>query len=377
TPPRFWEWLLSRRDPKLLRGAAREVVVVDAALPEDAPEGQGFLVRFRTSRDYDVEVEGELIAKGTLEQPLITQYGKFTLRAGSHGTPSPGSSYELGIAPLEDVVDGALSALSVTIPKVGSGSNELVKVVTLEYPDASPARAAAFLKQLMETYLSRRQAWKTENASAAETFVVSQLQGMRESLDDTERKLANYRSNTRVVVLDNEAKALIEQVGKYEEQRVAARLQVAALSDIKRVLKQPNPPVEAYLLGEAHDTVLEGLGRSLSEARKQLTDLEGRFHEAAPDVRNQKAQIEAQLDSIRNYVTTRLARSQENLGALNSVIGQFEDKLRTVPGAELGLAQLARDSDVYRKLYTNLLERKQQAGILKASTVSKNRILDL
>jgi tyrosine-protein kinase Etk/Wzc len=377
SPPRFWEWLLSRRDPKLLRGATREVSISDASLPDDAREGEGFVVRFNSAHDYEVLAEGESIARGVLDVPLVTPVATFTLHAGSHGTPRAGAMYELGIAPLAEMVDSAISALSVTVPKAGASGGELVKVVTLEYPDQSPQRAAVFLKQLMETYLSQRQTWKTENATAAESFVIGQLQGMRDSLDDTEKKLAEYRSNTRVVVLDNEAKALIEQVGKYEEQRVAARLQVAALADIKRVLKQPNPPVEAYLLGEAHDTVLEGLGRSLSESRKQLVELEGRFHDTAPDVRNLKVQVNAQLDTIRNYVTSRLARSQENLGALSSVIGQFENKLRTVPGAELGLAQLARESDVYSKLYSNLLERKQQAAILKASTVSKNRILDM
>jgi tyrosine-protein kinase Etk/Wzc len=375
-PPRFWRWLLSKRDPRLLEGASGELTVDHASLPAVEREALAFAVRFKSEREYEVLLEGQPLAQGTLGVPVETARGSFTLRAGSVSRPRTDAQYDLVIIPFEDVVDGAIMSLNVTAPKVGPGSSESVKVVTLEFPDQSPQHAAAFLRELMDAYLSQRQSWKTENATAAESFVSSQLQSMRDSLDHTEQRLADYRSNA-VVVLDNEAKALIEQVGKYEEQRVEARLQVAALSDIKRVLKQPNPPVEAYLLGEAHDTVLEGLGRSLAEARKQLVELEGRFHDTAPDVRNQKAQVDAQLDTVRNYVTSRLARAQENLSELNGVIGQFEDKLRSVPGAELGLAQLARESDVYSKLYSNLLERKQQAAILKASTVSKNRILDL
>ncbi|HEY6878199.1 MAG TPA: GNVR domain-containing protein, partial [Polyangiales bacterium] len=121
---------------------------------------------------------------------------------------------------------------------------------------------------------------------------------------------------------------------------------------------------------------LEGLGKSLSAARQQLTELQGKFLDTAPDVRNAKAQIAAQTETVRNYVNGRLARAQENLGTLNSIIAQFQEKLKSVPGAEVGLAQIARESDVYSKLYTQLLERQQQAAILKASTVSKNRVLD-
>jgi tyrosine-protein kinase Etk/Wzc len=192
-----------------------------------------------------------------------------------------------------------------------------------------------------------------------------------------QHKLADYRQNNRVVVLDNEAKAMIERIAKYEEQRVTARMQVAGMADIQRSLKGPNPPMGAFLLGEANDPVLEGMASSLSTARQKLTGLDSRFSGAAPDMREQQAQVDAQLAAIRSYVSSRLTRAQESLGALNSIIAQFEEKLKTVPGAELGLAQLSRESEVYSKTYSYLLERQQQAAIIKASQLSKNRVLDL
>jgi tyrosine-protein kinase Etk/Wzc len=376
SPPRLWHWLLSGRNPKLLQAAGRELTLENASLPEGVQSAQDFHIRFSTPHDYQLFVRDTPIASGSLDFPTVTKFGTLTLRGGSQSRPKSGAEYDLRVSPLDDVIEDVSSNLVVTVPKVRSVSNEMVKVISLEFTHRSPTQAAEFLTQLMKSYLSERQSWKVEDATAAESFVTKQLQGMRASLDSTERKLADYRSNTSMVVLDNEAKAMIEQMGKYEEQRVAARLQVAALSDVKRALKNPNPPVEAYLLGEARDTVLEGLGRSLADARQDLTELESRFNDAAPDVRNQKAQIAAQLETIRNYVTSRLGRAQENLSALNGIIGQFEDKLKTVPGAELVLAQLARESDVYSRLYSYLLERQQQAAILKASTVSKNRVLD-
>jgi tyrosine-protein kinase Etk/Wzc len=154
-------------------------------------------------------------------------------------------------------------------------------------------------------------------------------------------------------------------------------MQVAAMADIQRSLKGPNPPIGAFMLGEANDPVLEGMASSLSAARQKLTTLDARFSGAAPDMREQQAQVDAQLAAIRSYVSSRLTRAQESLGALNSLIAQFEEKLKTVPGAELGLAQLSRESEVYSKTYSYLLERQQQAAIIKASQLSKNRVLDL
>ena len=79
---------------------------------------------------------------------------------------------------------------------------------------------------------------------------------------------------------------------------------------------------------------------------------------------------------VQSYVASRRLRAQKQLESLNSLIGSFEGKLRTVPKAELELAQLTRNVDVQAKMYTFLIERNQEAAISKASTISRNRILD-
>src|SRR6476646_10744750 len=115
--------------------------------------------------------------------------------------------------------------------------------------------------------------------------------------------------------------AMVEQIGRYESQRVASRLEVAALRDLKRALKQPNPPLEAYLYGEGSDVVLQGLARSLSEAQQKLNEYEASFEGAAPNVKQQRSQVAAQLNTISSYVSNRLARAEDNLQSLNGVIG--------------------------------------------------------
>jgi tyrosine-protein kinase Etk/Wzc len=122
--------------------------------------------------------------------------------------------------------------------------------------------------------------------------------------------------------------------------------------------------------------VLTGLATSLSESQQKLAEADARFNAAAPEVREQRAQVDSQLGAIRSYVSNRLSRSREALSKLNGIIGQYEGKLKTVPGAELGLAQLTRESEVYSSVYSFLLKRQQETAIVKASTISKNRILD-
>lgn len=374
-PIRYWAWLRARRDPALLDGVSRELAVENTALDAALGRPQKYEVSFSTEADYDLSASGRVLGHGRLNERLQVDGLSLLLTPGSAGHPSPDSQYELSVSPLEEATDQAARLLEVSAPKPG-GTAEPVKVVTLRFSAETPVLAAKFLRRLMQAYLEQRQLWKTENASAAEAFVSQQLDGMRGSLGQLEKRLADYRAENRVVVQDNEGRAMTEQLAKYEEQRVKARLEVAAMTNVQRALQAPDPPVGAYLLGEDDDKVFESLATSLSRARQQLTDLEARFNPSAPDVREQRAQVEAQLGGIRSYVTTRLRRAEQSLESLNGIIEQFERRLTSVPGAELGLSQLTRESEVYGRLYSHLLERQQQTAIVKASTISKNRILD-
>lgn len=392
TRPRYWEWRLSERDPELFDAALRRVRATNTHFLSRTRDAEAFMVRFSSPDAFDVLSYGddgaaqasERLASGRLGEPLEVAGLTLTLtnaptrspHTGVPGSSSPsvGEVFQVVVVPVSEVVDNVLNDLTVTAPK-GSGGTQ-PNVVTLGYSNSSPLMAAEFLKALMRVYLEERQEWKTEDATAAETFVSSQLDLMRTSLDKAQKDLAEFRANNRVVVLDSEAEAMIGQISKYEEQRVASRLEVAALADVKRALSSSNPAPEAFMLGEAQDNVLAGLASALSESRRKLTELETRFSPEAPDVINQRAQVEAQMATISSYVNNRLSRARDNLGTLSGVIGTYEEKLKTVPGAELGLAQLTREADVYNALYAFLLKRQQQAAITKASTISKNRILD-
>jgi tyrosine-protein kinase Etk/Wzc len=382
--PRFYKWLLSGRDQRLLEAATKELKITDSALVDNSVGVTDYRVKFISNDTYQVygkessfggDDVDRLLGQGKIGQTTKLPSLRVRLDKGTRGGPKTGAEYDLRVWPLDDIVRDVGKIFVVNVPKPLS-QTEMARVVQLEFESKSPHLAASFLRELMHGYLAARQSWKTEDATAAELFVSNQLQTMRASLDKTEQKVADYRSNTNGMVLDEEARGMVEQIGKYEEQRVAARLQIAAFTDMKRALKMPNPQLEAFMFGEASDSVLTEQASSLAKAQRELTDLESRYSSSAPDVKEKKAQVDAQLITVRNYVVNRLSRAQESLNALNQVIRQYENKLKSVPGAELGLNQLSRESEVYSRLYSYLLERQQQAAIVKASKVSKNRILD-
>lgn len=375
-PVQFYEWLRSGRDLARLDRAARELVATGSTLREDVREPQTFHVHFVSDAQFEITADGAHLGRAKLGEELNAGDLRLTLLPGNLHRPQAGSRYDLVAHPLASLTEAVLKELTVTAPE--SKTTAPAKVVTLDYTHQSPYAAARFLSRLMECYLEERQTWKVEDATAAEKFITQQLNDLRRSLNEVEERVSNFRSQNRVVALEEEAQALVTQLGDYEQKRVAARLEVASLEHLKNQLNHPHPETEAFMVGEAvnEDSVLEGLAASLAQSKVRLDELSFRFQESAPQVQDQRAQVNSHLASIQSYVNSRLVRARESLNNLNSVVDQYEGKLRSVPIAERRMAQLARESEVYSSTYSYLLQRQQEAAMIKASNVSKNRILD-
>ncbi|MET0391331.1 MAG: GNVR domain-containing protein [Polyangiales bacterium] len=375
--PSYWRWLLAKRDPALLDQTIREITAHHASPVSRAQEPVSFKVKFgKHGRYVAYTKEGVRLGEGQLGTPTELPSVRILLAAGTEKSPSPGDRYELKVRPVEEAVDDALRSLQVTAAKVPTAV-EPVKVLNLEFNHYSPYKSAAFLQHLMEVYLFERQSWKIEDANAAELFVTKQLESMQRLLGASEEKLADFRAANPMVVQQKQGETVVEQLGDYEEQRTAARLAVAGLRVIQQALQQPKPSIEQYMMGEAQDNVLLSMAGGLMEAQRKLAESESHLYEGAPAVIQQRGIVDNQLQMVRRYVSSRLERAEEQVRSLDHVIEQSREKLQSVPGAELGLARIGRESEVYSRVYSYLLERQQQTQILRASTVSKNRIIDL
>jgi tyrosine-protein kinase Etk/Wzc len=376
-PPRYLNWLLLRRNLDALDLGTRRVNV-EATLPPTASYKQAFSVRLRSNHiEYELLRDGTSLGKAAIGSELQTQALTLTARPGVEGLPPDETEFQLEVAPVSEVTEALSHVLSISAPtrKSAAGADP-VDVVDIVLTDESPRRAAAFVESLMRGYLERRQSWRNEEASAAERFVAGQIERMKQSLDDAEKKLAEFKKGSDVVALSDEARGMVDQLGRYEEQRVAARMQVSAFARIREMLDKSNVPLEQYLVGETEDPVLSSLSSNLAQAQQELRRDEEKFTGDAPAVQEQRAQVDTQVKMIRAYVVGRYQRAQQQLESLNKMIRQYENKVSTLPRAQLELGQLTRNTEVLSKMYTFLLDQQEQAAVTKASTISKNHVLD-
>jgi tyrosine-protein kinase Etk/Wzc len=375
--PRYLSWRLSHRDLRTLAGAWPELRAVSTQLTGVAGTGQerDVEIKFKTPTEYDVIEAGNIVGHGALGKPVDITGLELTLIAGADSAPRAGSEYELEIDSLDDVLDSLDRHLNITAPK-GTLPGTQADIVNIELTSNAPYKARMFLEELIHAYLEQNLDWKTEAAAAADKFLSKQLENVRASLDKAGRDLAEYKKQASTVDLGEEAKAMIGQIGTVEQQRVAARLEIDQLEHVKAVLAKGNVPTEAYLFGEAQDTVFIAMGQALVKAQADYKALAEQFTADYPPLKEAKAALDSQLQAVQSYVTTRLKREREQLTSLDSVMDKYSSELKQLPDTELKLVTLTQETEVYSKLYEFLLERQQQAALTKASTISENRVLD-
>jgi uncharacterized protein involved in exopolysaccharide biosynthesis len=198
--PRYWRWRLGGRNRALLDRGAAQVLASGAVAGEDAE----FTVQFAAGGRYEIGRGKARVGSGRLGAPFRGGGLAITLTAGPEGPPTAGAVFDLEVAPAADIAERAARAVSVSMPRT-AGPGEAVKVVAIEYRDASPRATAAFVAALMQAYLDSRQKWKAEEATAAEAIIGGQARAMERELALAEQKLAEFRARTPVVALGEES----------------------------------------------------------------------------------------------------------------------------------------------------------------------------
>jgi tyrosine-protein kinase Etk/Wzc len=87
------------------------------------------------------------------------------------------------------------------------------------------------------------------------------------------------------------------------------------------------------------------------------------------------AQIERRVDqSVNLQIEVESMRARES--ALQQTLGGYRQHLAKLPGQEVDLARLTLDRDVNARIYTSLLERREEVRISEAKQIPNTRVID-
>ncbi len=208
-------------------------------------------------------------------------------------------------------------------------------IIRMTCKNGDPILAADILNKLSEIYMGVNRDLNRESATAARTFVEEQLIVRKEQLDSTEDALADYKTKTGTVALEQETQLKIGGIAQLESELIK---------------------VEAQMYGMESD---------IASFQLKID---------APGARNSSryTQWRAALEEGERKLSTIKAHQKSLKRKINS-----ENRLLSLlPAQEIRFANLMRDREIAKKIYADLLGNYEQFKIREASNTSNIKIVE-
>jgi capsular exopolysaccharide synthesis family protein len=281
----------------------------------------------------------------------------------------------------------AVDKLKKKIKVEKKGKTNVFKVAV---QSSSAYVAALIANTVIDKFRASRINQQKETIRYSFKFVDQQLNEMKQKLKDAEDNLSSFKASGHITTIDQSSKDLVKFMTKLETEKVNTDLLLAdyknKVSEIKDEMS-----VTGYV-DQSHLTPQGNTDRSspFSSLLKQLTDLElqrlellQKRTENHPDVTAVDDAIFLAKQKLSSYNENTLtayqiiiASLEKKLLKINNLMSKYEVKLEMLPAKENRLAQLMRRKNVYEKISTLLLDKREEMRIAELSKLQDIALVD-
>lgn len=275
------------------------------------------------------------------------------------------------------------SPLSTTIREYQKGlsisqTDKSSSVIQLTLKTTIPQKGEDFLNTLIREYSLAGLADKNLAAANTISFVDNRIDSVSKELSGVESSLQRFLSANSLANIDEQSKVFIDRASELDQQILQQGMQVDVLKQILQYVSQPGM---AYNLVPStlglQDPTLLGLVQSYNQLQLKRSQ-----HVAAgagpenPLIKVMDQQLAKMRKDIQENTENLLRGAQRVAGNLRTQNEDFESKIRNVPRVQREYIAIQRQQQIKQELYVYLLQKREEAAITAAASVSNNRVID-
>jgi len=258
-----------------------------------------------------------------------------------------------------------------------SQTSKFSTILKISYEDNVPLRAQEYANALADAYIRQSIEKKTKEATRKLEFIDRQLKKITENLKSSAVKIEEFKKGANTVSLSAKAEVIIKQMSEAEAKLEEISMESEMLNNLyKRIKKGKHLEALSVVgIGSGNEALLEQV-RALQEAilkkkilRQDYTEMYPGVIKLTKEIAYLRKTIVETIENLRNSIA-------EKKHLLEKSIAKYQKQLNMLPADERMYGQLQRKFAVNEKIYSYLLEKRSETAIIKASTVSKNRIID-
>jgi capsular exopolysaccharide synthesis family protein len=242
----------------------------------------------------------------------------------------------------------------------------------------NPHKIVSFLDVLSDVIVENNLERKNDMASRSLDFIQSQLKNVADTLNETQKKLMDFRQKNRFMIPSEFASELGNEYIEKEKELRLLELRHDYFGQLKVRLKSGDMN-EDYLLSAFTDDdagVVSQLVGKYMDVLSELKSLELNSGTLNPYQR----QLEKELSIVSETMVLAIDKRMESIvvrqAEISKQIAALSERMKYLPELEKEYLDLERAFKLNDAIYTFLLQKNSETQIAKASNIPDNEILN-
>ena len=334
-------------------------------------KGELLKITIKNATSYVLKDEVSGDKEYQFSAPVKSDFGTWTLVPTAALNNSIGLDLDIKVQDPDLVSDNYQAKVKVSL------ENKDAPFVNLSTSDEIPARGKDILNSLMNLYQKDALISKGKDAQSTLNFITSRLDSIKSGLNVAESTIEQYKSNQGMTDITSQAQGFrdIKQANIKAQNDVTIQLKI--IEGLERWVNSPQnseklPATSAYLQDPSLMTLYDKLS-SLQLQRQELLATTPETNPLFDPINQQIASLRGAFkDKIRAIKTSLLATQ----GQMRNFDSGIQTSLKKIPDQDRKYTSLKREQESKERIYTFLLEKKEQVALRYASSVSDSEVVD-
>lgn len=254
-------------------------------------------------------------------------------------------------------------------------SNKESNIINITYSDKSSDRAVDILNGIVKIYNNAVALDKTQTFSQAIDFIEGRIGPLGRELDSIETSIAQYKSSKGFIGMSANGEIYLQKMQDYDKQLNDINILKQTINAVERFISNPNLMDEDLAFVGITDPGLQSTLKQYQETRVQREKLALTRTENSADLQlldkllsEIRGNMNLQLQSYKNNLLIAQNKYDQNMAEANKL-------LRGTPMEEKELITKGRMQSIKETLFLALLQKREEAGIQKASVTVNTKVL--
>ncbi|MBR0872405.1 lipopolysaccharide biosynthesis protein [Bradyrhizobium tropiciagri] len=243
------------------------------------------------------------------------------------------------------------------------------RVIVIEFQSEDPDLAARVTNSIADGYLVLQQAARQDQAKNASTWLLGEIDKLRNKVADSDSRVEDFRSKSSLFVGTNNTSLSNQQMGELNTQLNNARALRADAETKARLIRemlQSGKPIEASEV--LNSELIRRLAEQRATLRAQLAEQSSTLLDNHPRIKELKAQV-ADLDRQLREEAGKISRSLDNdarlargrVDELQASLDQSKKQASSSNSQDVQLRALEREAKAQRDLLEAYLAKYREA----------------